>query len=216
MKTSLSRAKLLQEIRKMSFEEVYGDWQGKRLTQEQAARILGVCERSFRRYVERYEGEGLEGLLDRRIEKESSRRAPLDEVMRVVDLYRKRHEGWNVKHFHAWYRKDQAGTRSYSWVKNVLQQASAVQRTKGKGKHRRKRERRALPDMLLRQIDGRNADPAVAESHCMAKFTARRDQRRGCRRTGIPTSTDRSSFFVACPCAWPVRQRLGAVQWLVP
>ena len=117
----------------MSFEEVYGDWQGKRLTQEQAARILGVCERSFRRYVERYEGEGLEGLLDRRIEKESSRRAPLDEVMRVVDLYRKRHDGWNVKHFHAWYRKDQAGTRSYSWVKNVLQQASAVQRTKGKG-----------------------------------------------------------------------------------
>ena len=141
----------------MSPEEVYGDWQGKRLTQEQAARILGVCERSFRRYVERYEGEGLEGLLDRRIEKESSRRAPLDEVMRVVDLYRKRHEGWNVKHFHAWYRKDQAGTRSYSWVKNVLQQASAVQRTKGKGKHRRKRERRALPGMLLHQDGSRHA-----------------------------------------------------------
>jgi len=157
METPLSRAKLLQETRKMRFEEVYGDWQGKRLTQEQAARILGVCERSFRRYVDRYEAEGLEGLVDRRIERESSRRAPVDEVMQVVDWYQRRHDGWNVRHFHAWYRRDGVGTRSYTWVKNVLQQASAVPRAKGRGKHRRKRERRPLPGMLVHQDGSRHA-----------------------------------------------------------
>ncbi|MDR2614360.1 MAG: helix-turn-helix domain-containing protein, partial [Candidatus Accumulibacter sp.] len=51
----------------MRFEEVYEGWNAGRLTQEEAARVLGVCERSFRRYLVRYEAEGLEGLLDRRL-----------------------------------------------------------------------------------------------------------------------------------------------------
>ena len=39
----------------MRFEDAYEGWQNKRLTQEQAAQLLGVCERSFRRYIDRYE-----------------------------------------------------------------------------------------------------------------------------------------------------------------
>jgi hypothetical protein len=157
METSLSRAKLLREIRKMRFEEAYEGWRERRLTQEQAGRLLGMSERSFRRYVGRYEADGLEGLIDRRIERLANRGAPVDEVMSVVNLYQSRYEGWNVKHFHAWYRREEAGTRSYSWVKNVLQNASAVPRAKGKGKHRRKRERRPLPGMLLHQDGSRHA-----------------------------------------------------------
>ena len=42
-----------------------GGWQARRLTQEEAARLLGVCERTFRRYIDRYEEAGLEGLIDR-------------------------------------------------------------------------------------------------------------------------------------------------------
>lgn len=141
----------------MRFEDAYGGWQEKRLTQGQAAEVLGMSERNFRRYVGRYEADGLNGLIDLRIEQVSSRRAPVDEVMRLVDLYQSRHDGWNVKHFHAWYRKDQGGTRSYSWVKNALQKANAVPRTKGKGKHRRKRERRPLPGMMLHQDGSRHA-----------------------------------------------------------
>ena len=53
--------------RKMRFEEAYGGWQERRLTQEEAARMLGVCERTFRRYVDRYEEEGLDGLVDKRL-----------------------------------------------------------------------------------------------------------------------------------------------------
>ena len=135
----------------MRFEEAYVGWQEKRLTQEQAAEILGVTDRSFRRYAARYEAEGLEGLIDRRIEVMSARGAPADEVMRLVETYRSRYEGWNVAHFYGWYRDKHQGTRSYSWVKSGLQKAGVVKRAKGKGKHRKKRERRPLPGMMLHQ-----------------------------------------------------------------
>jgi hypothetical protein len=156
METALSRANLLRETRKMRFEEAYEGWQAKRLTQEEAARILGMSDRNFRRYVGRYEAEGLDGLIDRRIEQISSRRAPVDEVLKVIEVYQARHDGWNVRHFHSWYRRQALGTRSYSWVKNVLQGASVVPRAKARGKHRRKRERRPLPGMLLHQDGSRH------------------------------------------------------------
>jgi transposase len=98
----------------MRFEEVYRGWQKRRLTQEEAARLLGVCERTFRRQIGRYEDEGLEGLIDKRLNQLSHRRAPVDEVLRLVDRYRSRHEGWSAKHpstalrtgFYAWYKRD--------------------------------------------------------------------------------------------------------------
>ena len=71
----MKRAEWLQETRKMRFEEAYGGWQGGRLTQEEAARLLGVCERTFRRYIDRYEDEGLDGLIDKRLNQVSHRRA---------------------------------------------------------------------------------------------------------------------------------------------
>ena len=96
----MTRTQLLQELRRMRFdEEAYGGWQERRLTQEEAARPLGVCERTFRRYVDRYEDEGLDGLVDKRLSQVSARRAPVDEVVRTEALYRERYDGWNVRHF---------------------------------------------------------------------------------------------------------------------
>jgi transposase len=134
----------------MRFEEAYGGWQARRLTQEEAARLLGVCERTFRRYLDRYEDAGLEGLIDKRLSQISQRRAPVDEVLRLVDQYRRRHDGWSAKHFYAWYRRD-GGTRSYTWVKSRLQEAKAMPKAERKGAHRKRRERRPLPGMLLHQ-----------------------------------------------------------------
>ncbi len=51
----------------MRFEDVSERWSVKRLTQEEAAQLLGVCERTFRRYIDRYEDEGLDGLIDKRM-----------------------------------------------------------------------------------------------------------------------------------------------------
>ncbi|MGH9575793.1 MAG: ISNCY family transposase [Terriglobales bacterium] len=151
----MRRTELLQEIRKMRFEEAYVGWTEGRLLQEEAARLLGVCERSFRRYIDRYEDEGLEGLIDRRLGQVSGRRAPADEVVGLLERYRSRHGGWNVKHFHSWYRRD-GGARSYSWVKNALQGAGLVAKAKKRGAHRKRRERAPLPGMLLHQDGSRH------------------------------------------------------------
>ncbi len=89
----MKRTEWLQETRKMRFTEAYSGWQEKRLTQEEAARLLGVCARSFRRYLDRYEEAGLEGLIGRRLDQVSHRRAPVDEVLAVTERYRGRHLG---------------------------------------------------------------------------------------------------------------------------
>ncbi|MCZ6642648.1 MAG: helix-turn-helix domain-containing protein [Gammaproteobacteria bacterium] len=57
----------------MRFEEAYTGWQERRLTREDAAELLGMCERSFRRYIDRYEEAGMEGLIDKRIGEVSHR-----------------------------------------------------------------------------------------------------------------------------------------------
>lgn len=153
----MGRAELLREIRKMRFEEAYTGWQARRLTQEEAARLLGVHERTFRRYIDRYEEAGLEGLVDKRLAQVSHRRAPVDEVVRLEALYRERYDGWNVKHFHSFYRRHHGGGRSYTWVKNRLQAAGLVTRAAGRGKHRKRRERAPLPGMMVHQDGSRHA-----------------------------------------------------------
>ncbi len=134
----------------MKFVEVYERWNEGRLTQAEAAQILGMCERGFRRYLSRYEADGLEGLIDRRLEQISNRRAPVDEVMALTDQYRARHNGWNVKHFHSWYQRT-GGVRSYTWVKNRLQEAKLVPKAEKRGAHRKRRERSPLPGMMIHQ-----------------------------------------------------------------
>jgi len=134
----------------MRFEETYSLWTEGRITQEEAARILGVHERSFRRHVNRYRENGLDGLIDKRLNQASARKAPVDEVIALADLYRDRHKDWNVSHFHDWYQKD-GGTRSYTWVKNTLQEKDLVKKAPKRGKHRKRRPRSPLPGMMLHQ-----------------------------------------------------------------
>lgn len=135
----------------MRFEEVYESWMGSRLTQEEAAKILGVSDRTFRRYIERYEEDGLEGLIDKRLNQVSHLRAPVDEVLRLSTLYQKSYRGWNVKHFYSFYRRQHKGRRCYTWVKETLQKSGIVKRAKKRGAHRRKRERAAMEGMMLHQ-----------------------------------------------------------------
>jgi hypothetical protein len=147
----MSRARWLQETRIMRFQEAYAGWQDKRLTQQEAGQLLGVSERTFRRQIGRFEADGMQGLVDLRMSQVSSRRAPVDEVLELQRLYGSDYSGWNVKHFHSCYARDHTGTRSYSWVKSVLQEAKLVVRSKARGKHRKKRERKPLPGMMVHQ-----------------------------------------------------------------
>lgn len=151
----MRRTEMLQEIRRMRFEELYFGWSENRLTQEEAALILGVSDRTFRRYINRYDDLGVEGLSDRRLTQASFRRAPVDEVMAVAEQYSGRYRGWNVKHFYSWYRKE-GGTRSYTWVKNTLQSKGLVIKAAKCSVHRTRRERSHLPGMMIHQDGSRH------------------------------------------------------------
>ena len=81
----MNRTTLLQERRMQTFQDVLGYWQARRLSALEAAELLGMSERSFRRYRQRYEEEGPDGLFDRRLGKASARRVPADRVAWVLD-----------------------------------------------------------------------------------------------------------------------------------
>ncbi len=147
----ISRARYVQENRKMRFREAYDGWNEGRLSQAEAAQILGQCERSFRRHIERYESDGLQGLLDKRLSQVSKRRASVAEVDQAVQLYKSGFAGWNVAHFHSKYKAQFAGARSYSWLKSVLQGAGVSKSNPRRGKHRIKRERMPLAGMMVHQ-----------------------------------------------------------------
>ncbi|MGH9576078.1 MAG: ISNCY family transposase [Terriglobales bacterium] len=151
----MGRATVLQEIRTMRFEQVYDRWSEHRLTQQEAADLLSVSERQFRRQSRRYESEGLEGLIDLRLGQVSARRAPVDEVLSLVNQYRDRYVGWTVKHFYSKYR-EQKGPRSYNFVRLTLQREGVVAKAKRRGAHRRKRERKPLIGMMLHQDGSRH------------------------------------------------------------
>ena len=215
----MDRTHVRQEIRKMRFEDTWKEWKKGCLTQEEAGRILGMSERSFRRYVRRVEEEGIQGILDKRLTQASARRAPVDEALGLVEKYRSRHDGWNVKHFHSWYRKE-GGRRSYTWVKKTLQENGAVQKAPGKGKHRKRRERAAWEGMMIHQdasshawVPGQIWDLVVTmadatNEHYSMFFVAEegtvssfRGIREVIEKKGLPSSlyTDRGSHYWITP-----------------
>ena len=147
----MTRARILQEVRPMRFDERYARQQQRKVTRAEAAEMLGVTERTFRRWSGRYDAEGAEGLQDRRIGRLSARAVPVDEALRMLTLYETRYTGWTVKHFHERWQQEHGGTRSYSWTKKALQAAGHVARAPRRGAHRKKRPRKPLPGMMLHQ-----------------------------------------------------------------
>jgi len=119
----------------------------------EAAEIIGVSDRTMRRWRERLEEHGYDGLTDRRRGKSSQRRVPIEICEEVLRLYQDRYFDLSVRHFHEKLKEEHGIQLSYSWVKQALQGAGLVKRRKRRGPHRRRRERRPLPGMLL-HIDG--------------------------------------------------------------
>jgi transposase len=139
--------------RAMKVQEVILRAMAKKITWWQAAEIIGVSDRSMRRWRERYEEFGYDGLLDRRRGKPSPKRVAMATVERILGLYREKYFDLNVRHFHEKLREQHGIQLSYTWVKKALQGAGLVARSKKRGVHRKRRERRPLPGMLL-HIDG--------------------------------------------------------------
>lgn len=115
----MDQTRYLQMVRTNQFERVYRMWKEKKVTQVEAARQLETSERTLRRYVVRYESEGVLGLTDKRLNKISPRRASQQEVDAVVALYTERYSRRNIRHFYEAYTEEHRGKRSYSWFRTV-------------------------------------------------------------------------------------------------
>ena len=139
--------------RAMKVQEVILRALARKLTWWQAAEILGISDRSMRRWRERYEEHGYDGLVDRRRGRPSGKRVPLALVEQVLCLYRERYFDLNVLHFHEKLASEHGIGLSCTWVKLALQGAGLVSRGGRRGEHRKRRARRPVPGMLL-HIDG--------------------------------------------------------------
>src|SRR6202163_811319 len=139
--------------RAMKVQEVILRALAKRITWWQAAEIIGISDRQMRRWHERYEAFGYDGLFDRRLGKPSPKRVPVAEVEQVLKLYQEQYFDLNVRHFHEKLGEEHQIQLSYTWVKQALQGAGLVRRGRKRGVHRKRRPRRPVPGMLL-HIDG--------------------------------------------------------------
>ena len=168
----MRRTEALQGVRMAMFLNILNRWESAELNQAEAAELLGVSERTFRRWTRRYEEEGEAGLVDRRLGQASGKRVPVDRAEEAERLYRERYQGFTVKHFHEHLVKDHGFGWGYTWLKLHLQWKGVVPKAPRKGAHRRKRERRPVPGddaapgwLAARMARGRGA----ARPHCHAR-----------------------------------------------
>ena len=153
----MRRTEALQGVRMIKFTSVLSRWDKSELSQAEAAEILGIDERTFRRWRQRYEEEGDAGLEDRRLGKASGKRVPVDRADEVERLYRARYSGFTAKHFHEHLVRRHRFGWGYTWTKVFLQSRGLLAKAKRRGAHRRKRPRRPLPGMMLHQDGSRHA-----------------------------------------------------------
>ena len=153
----MDRARVHEGIRRMRFGALLERQEEGSLSQVEAAEMLGMSERSFRRWRDRLREEGEAGLADRRLGKPSSRRAASEEISRMLGLYRERYADFTVKHFHEQLLKRHGYKLGYTVTKVHLQRAGLVRRAAKRSAHRKKRSRRPMIGIMLHQDASRHA-----------------------------------------------------------
>jgi transposase len=152
----MSRTEALQGVRMIKFLSILSRYEAAEFSQLEAAELLGVGERTFRRWRHRFEDAGEAGLLDRRLGKVSGKRVPTDWEAEVAALYKARYGGFTAKHFHEHLVRDHGFAWGYTWTKTFLHSRGLLERAERRGAHRRKRPRRPLPGMMLHQDGSRH------------------------------------------------------------
>lgn len=153
----MRRSEVLQGLRMLKLRDVMGRWEADELSQLEAAELLGVHERTFRRWARRFEEQGDDGLADRRLGRRSGRAVPEAAAMEIERLYRDRYQGFTAKHFHEYLAMSHGYSLSYSWTKGFLQDRGLLARAPRRGAHRRKRPRRPMVGMMLHQDASKHA-----------------------------------------------------------
>ncbi len=230
----MRRTEALQGVRMIKFLDVLGRYEAAEFNQLEAAELLGIGERTFRRWRVRFEDDGEAGLLDRRLGKASGKRVPVDRESEVEALYRTRYAGFNAKHFHEQLLARHDFAWGYTWTKTFLQSKGLLEKARRRGAHRRKRPRSPLPGMMLHQDGSRHAwlggQPALdlivtmddATSAILSAFLVEEEGTastfRGLRETferqGLPLSlyTDRGTHYFHTMEAGEKAGRAGLTQ----
>jgi transposase len=230
----MRRSEALQGVRMIKFLDVLGRYEAAAFNQLEAAELLGIGERTFRRWRQRFEDDGEMGLLDRRLGKASGKRVPLDREAQVEALYRTHYAGFTAKHFHEHLVQRHGFAWGYTWTKTFLHSKGLLERAKRRGAHRRKRPRRPLPGMMLHQDGSRHAwlggQPALdlivtlddATSAILSAFLVEeegtastfRALREVFERHGLPLSlyTDRGAHYFYTADAKEKAERAGLTQ----
>src|SRR3982751_2536260 len=139
--------------RMMKLQDVILKAMAKKISWIDAAEIAGMSVRNMQRKRQVYQEYGYTGLFDQRRGKRSTHRVPMETAEKVLELYQTTYFDLSVRHFHEKLKSEHDIGLSYSWVKQALQGAGLVKKRKKRGPHRRRRERKPLPGMLL-HIDG--------------------------------------------------------------
>src|SRR3982074_402664 len=135
----MRRSEALQGVRMLRFRDILCRYESNEFNQMEAAEMLGVSERTFRRWCRRFEDDGEAGLLDRRLGRPSAKRMPVDDEQEIERLYRSRYQGFTAQHFHEHLVRDHLFRWSYTKVKMILQSKGLLEKAPRRGVHRRKR-----------------------------------------------------------------------------
>ncbi len=189
----MNRTALHEGLRRMRFSSLLDRQTGGRITQAEAAKMLGIGERTFRRWRDRFEEEGEAGLADRRLGCPSPKRAPAIEIERMLGLFRDKYADFTVKHFHEQLRKRHNYKLGYTVTKVHLHRAGLVQPAVKRSAHRKKRPRRPFIGMMLHQDGSRHA---WLEGQAPMDLIVRCKAKRPCHRLDLAGSCNspRSCF----------------------
>jgi len=147
----MNKSKLVEEVFKMRFDDVFSRFQQKRLTCEEASALLGVSVSTFFRKRQRSLSDEFNGIFDQRLGKPSPNRAADKEVDFITKLYSSRFQGFTASHFYSFAKREYGLKKSYTWTKNKLQEHGLISKSSKGGKHRKRREPKPMVGMMLHQ-----------------------------------------------------------------
>ena len=147
----MNKTRLTEEVFKMRFDDIYDRFMERRISCEEASDLLGVSLSTFFRKRKRFESEFFDGRFDKRLNSISPYKAADKEVELITKLYNEKYKGFSVRHFYEFAKREHELERSYNWARLTLQKNGAIKKSTRGGKHRLRRERKAMRGMMIHQ-----------------------------------------------------------------